>query len=277
MDDTLQSRHPYARPWDPSVELRRFRPTKPRESTLNGGQTVDRNRRTFLSFLHSYYSTNIRSHLPGEKIKQPGRSPSNRTHRTFDEQGRMETRTNAYKTRGNAWKANIRAKTNVKTKAKANTQLEEGMNTSWAQKKVRLPAYPRGCHVITRHLVQQVDEIRDYEVGLANLFIMHTSASLTINENASPDVPLDMEDALNRIVPEGKMYRHLDEGLDDMPAHVKSSLMGCSLTVPISAGKLCLGTWQGIYLNEHRDYGGARTVVVTLQGQKRNDGRKYGV
>eukprot|EP00894_Picocystis_sp_ML_P000356 jgi/Pico_ML_1/50873/g2004.t1 len=151
------------------------------------------------------------------------------------------------------------------------------MTTSWAQKKVRLPAFSRGCHVITRHLVQQVEEIREYEVGIANLFIMHTSASLTINENASPDVPLDMEDALNRIVPEGKMYRHLDEGLDDMPAHVKSSLMGCSLTVPISAGKLCLGTWQGIYLNEHRDYGGARTVVVTLQGQKRSDGRKYGV
>jgi len=189
----------------------------------------------------------------------------------------METRANAYKTCGNAWKAKKRAKPNVQTNAQANTQLADGMSTYWAQKKVRLPAYPRGCHVITRHLVQQVEEIREYEVGLANLFIMHTSASLTINENASPDVPLDMEDALNRIVPEGKMYRHLDEGLDDMPAHVKSSLMGCSLTVPISAGKLSLGTWQGIYLNEHRDYGGARTVVVTLQGQKRNDGRKYGV
>jgi len=176
-----------------------------------------------------------------------------------------------------AWKSRKHESQALRTKVKAEASISEGMTTSWAQKKVRLPAFSRGCHVITRHLVQQVEEIREYEVGIANLFIMHTSASLTINENASPDVPLDMEDALNRIVPEGKMYRHLDEGLDDMPAHVKSSLMGCSLTVPISAGKLCLGTWQGIYLNEHRDYGGARTVVVTLQGQKRSDGRKYGV
>lgn len=150
------------------------------------------------------------------------------------------------------------------------------MSTAWSQKTVCLPSYPRGCHVITRHLLHQLDDLRDYEVGLAHFFVMHTSASLTINENASPDVPLDLEDALNRIVPEGNMYRHLDEGLDDMPAHVKSSLMGCSLTVPISAGRLCLGTWQGIYLNEHRDHGGSRTIVVTLQGRKRSDGRRYG-
>jgi thiamine phosphate synthase YjbQ (UPF0047 family) len=133
---------------------------------------------------------------------------------------------------------------------------------------------------------------------------MHTSASLTINENASPDVPLDLAgtsitdthnlsriilltvidsrfgfaDSLDRLVPEGTKikYRHDDEGPDDMPAHVKSSLMGPSLTIPVSKGKLALGTWQGIYLNEHRDYGGARRLVVTIQGQKRGDGRSYG-
>ncbi|KAH7420562.1 hypothetical protein KP509_13G012500 [Ceratopteris richardii] len=110
---------------------------------------------------------------------------------------------------------------------------------------------------------------------MANLFVMHTSASLTINENASPDVPLDMEDALNRMVPEGHQYRHLDEGLDDMPAHVKSSMMGCSLTIPIRGGRFCLGIWQGIWLNEHRDYGGPRKICITLQGKPRSDGRLY--
>jgi len=112
-------------------------------------------------------------------------------------------------------------------------------------------------------------------MGLANLFVMHTSASLTINENASPDVPLDLNDSLDRIVPEGRQYRHLEEGLDDMPAHIKSSLMGASLTIPIQHGRLALGMWQGIYLNEHRNYGGSRSVCVTLQGRKRTDGRKY--
>ena len=128
------------------------------------------------------------------------------------------------------------------------------MATDWAQKKVSLGSKKRGCHVITRDIVQQVPEIKDFEVGLANIWILHTSASLTINENASPDVPPDLADALDRIVPEGTQvrYRHDDEGPDDMPAHVKSSLMGPSLTIPISNGRLALGTWQGIYLNEHR-------------------------
>jgi len=143
------------------------------------------------------------------------------------------------------------------------------------QKVVTLPSFKRGCHVVTSKVMEQLPEICEFEVGMANFFIQHTSASLTINENASPDVPLDLNDSLDRIVPEGKFYRHLDEGLDDMPAHVKSSLMGPSLDIPIRAGSLALGTWQGIYLNEHRDSGGARSLVVTMQGQKRPDGRKY--
>lgn len=140
---------------------------------------------------------------------------------------------------------------------------------------VELQPYSRGCHVITRKLVQQLPELADLEVGMVNLFVQHTSASLTINENASPDVPLDLNDALNRIAPEGPMYRHDDEGSDDMPAHVKSSLMGASLTIPIQHGRLALGTWQGIYLNEHRNFGGSRRLIITVQGQKRADGRKY--
>mmetsp|Transcript_19990 Transcript_19990/g.55541 ORF Transcript_19990/g.55541 Transcript_19990/m.55541 type:complete len:238 (+) Transcript_19990:147-860(+) len=145
----------------------------------------------------------------------------------------------------------------------------------WEQKIITLPAYNRGCHVVTRKLLEQLPELLEFEVGMANLFIQHTSASLTINENASPDVPKDLNDSLDKIVPEGNWYRHLDEGMDDMPAHVKSSLMGPSLDLPIRAGRLALGTWQGIYLNEHRNYGGARTIVITLQGCKRADGRKY--
>ncbi|GMH36971.1 hypothetical protein BSKO_04844 [Bryopsis sp. KO-2023] len=156
-------------------------------------------------------------------------------------------------------------KTNVACNSAATTLTSE-----WAQKSISLPAFKRGCHVVTRHFVDEVPEIKDFQVGLANLFIMHTSASLTINENASPDVPLDLNDTLDRMVPEGNVYRHLDEGYDDMPAHVKSSLMGPSLTIPINGGRLALGTWQGIYLNEHRNYGGSRTVVVTIQGRKKN-------
>lgn len=146
----------------------------------------------------------------------------------------------------------------------------------WLQKSLELPPYSRGCHVITRNLLQLLPEISEFEVGMANFFIQHTSAALTINENASPDVPLDLSDSLDKIVPEGNHYRHLDEGLDDMPAHVKSSLMGPSLNIPIHHGRLALGIWQGIYLTEFRNYGGPRTIFVTIQGQKRKDGRKYG-
>ncbi|KAL4435588.1 hypothetical protein ABPG77_002551 [Micractinium sp. CCAP 211/92] len=151
------------------------------------------------------------------------------------------------------------------------------MPLSRLQRVVELPTLPRGCHVITRQLLQQLPELAEFEVGLANLFVQHTSASLTINENASPDVPLDLADSLDRLAPEGNkvQYRHDDEGPDDMPAHVKSSLMGASLTLPIQHGRLALGTWQGIYLNEHRNYGGPRRLVITIQGQRRADGRKY--
>ncbi|GFR39698.1 hypothetical protein Agub_g177, partial [Astrephomene gubernaculifera] len=155
------------------------------------------------------------------------------------------------------------------------TQAPEGPQTRWLQKTVVLPPYPRGCHVITRRIYEMVPELAAFEVGLAHIFIQHTSASLTVNENASPEVPLDLNDALDRLAPEGNYYRHDDEGSDDMPAHVKSSLMGVSLLLPISRGRLALGTWQGVYLNEHRNSGGPRTLLVTLQGQVRGDGRKY--
>ncbi|CAK9220248.1 unnamed protein product [Sphagnum troendelagicum] len=145
--------------------------------------------------------------------------------------------------------------------------------TEWVQRTIELPVYKRGCHIITRDIYRAVPELAQFRVGIAHLFVMHTSASLTINENASPDVPLDMEDTLNRMVPEGHQYRHLDEGFDDMPAHVKSSMMGCSLTIPISAGRLNLGTWQGIWLNEHRNYGGSRHICITIQGERRTDGK----
>lgn len=132
--------------------------------------------------------------------------------------------------------------------------------------------------MITRKVAEAVPEISEFEVGLANIFIQHTSASLTLNENASPDVLLDLADALDTLAPEGDkvQYRHDDEGFDDMPAHIKSSLMGNSLTIPIHHGRLALGTWQGIYLNEHRNYGGSRRIQVTIHGQKRADGRSYG-
>ena len=137
--------------------------------------------------------------------------------------------------------------------------------TEWSTKTVELPPYARGCHVITRHLLQEIQPtLQTIEAGLANFFIQHTSASLTINENASPDVPLDLADALDTLAPEGckVLYRHSGEGPDDMPAHIKSSLMGPSLTVPIAHGRLALGTWQGIYLNEHRNYGGYRSLFA---------------
>lgn len=150
--------------------------------------------------------------------------------------------------------------------------------TEWVSKNISIPAVSRGCHLITRKVAEAVPEISEFEVGLANIFIQHTSASLTLNENASPDVLLDLADALDTLAPEGDkvQYRHDDEGFDDMPAHIKSSLMGNSLTIPIHHGRLALGTWQGIYLNEHRNYGGSRRIQVTIHGQKRADGRSYG-
>jgi len=135
------------------------------------------------------------------------------------------------------------------------------------QNEVRLPAMPRGFHLVTRLIEREVPEIKEIEVGLLHVFIKHTSASLTVNENADPTVREDFEAHFDRAVPENEpYYRHTAEGPDDMPAHIKASLMGTSVTIPISSGRLNLGTWQGIYLCEHRDRGGSRRLVVTAIG-----------
>jgi secondary thiamine-phosphate synthase enzyme len=137
---------------------------------------------------------------------------------------------------------------------------------SWSQHHVTLKARPRGVHLVTREIVDALPDLRHLHVGLAHIFIRHTSASLTLNENASPDVRRDLDTWLNATVPEQFAWTHTDEGSDDMPAHVKAALMGSSLTLPIAGGRLALGTWQGIYLCEHRDRGGPRSLLVTLNG-----------
>ncbi|KAF8982006.1 hypothetical protein BGZ46_001965 [Entomortierella lignicola] len=137
---------------------------------------------------------------------------------------------------------------------------------SWAQTTIRLPAKARGCHLVTSEIEKQVTELKQYSVGMANLFLQHTSASLTLNENADPDVRVDMEMTLNKLAPESLPYVHADEGPDDMPGHVKSSLFGVSLNIPITNGRFNLGTWQGIWLCEHRNHASGRKIVVTLQG-----------
>ncbi|MCA8987305.1 MAG: secondary thiamine-phosphate synthase enzyme YjbQ [Planctomycetaceae bacterium] len=142
----------------------------------------------------------------------------------------------------------------------------------WIQREIVLPACSRGFHLITRHVLDAVPELASVDVGLMHVFILHTSASLTINENADPDVLVDMESSLNAIVPENFPYVHTCEGPDDMPAHVKSSLMGASVIVPVRQGKPVLGIWQGIYLCEHRDHGGRRRIVITIQGEGRSQG-----
>ena len=137
----------------------------------------------------------------------------------------------------------------------------------WIQRQITLRSRPRGFHLITDEILQQMPELKEIEVGILHLFIQHTSASLSINENASPDVRSDMERHFNEMVPENApYYDHTDEGPDDMPAHVKASLLGSTLSIPITRGRLALGTWQGIYLCEHRDRGGSRRVVATVMG-----------
>lgn len=138
----------------------------------------------------------------------------------------------------------------------------------WHQTQLSLPSFPRGFHLITRHVVDALPELKEFGVGMLQVFIQHTSASLTINENADPDVRVDMETAVNLICPESMPFVHTCEGPDDMPAHVKSSFFGCQLQIPISDGRLALGTWQGIYLCEHRNRGGSRRLVLTIQGQR---------
>lgn len=138
----------------------------------------------------------------------------------------------------------------------------------WIQHEIRLKPKARGFHLITDEVLAQVSELRRIRVGIMHVFIQHTSASLTLNENADPTVRQDFERFFNRLVPEDEpYYRHVDEGSDDMPAHLKGSLLGSSLTLPISNGRLNVGIWQGIYLCEHRNHGGGRTLVVTLQGE----------
>jgi secondary thiamine-phosphate synthase enzyme len=138
----------------------------------------------------------------------------------------------------------------------------------WIQKEVTLKSRTRGFHLITDELLRALPELRDFKIGMLNVFILHTSASLTINENADPSVRQDFESYFNHAIPDGTSYfRHQDEGPDDMPAHLKASLLGSSLNIPITNGQLRLGIWQGIYLCEHRDHGGSRSVVMTLQGE----------
>ncbi len=136
------------------------------------------------------------------------------------------------------------------------------------QVEISLPPYSRGFHIITNLIEEALPEISKCSIGLLHVFIKHTSASLTINENADPTVRTDFESHFNKFIPENApYYRHDYEGSDDMPAHLKTSTLGCSVSIPVSNGHLNLGTWQGIYLGEHRNYGGQRKIVITLQGK----------
>lgn len=137
----------------------------------------------------------------------------------------------------------------------------------WHQHLLTLPAFTRGLHLITPHVLEAVPELAEVSVGLLHVYIQHTSASLSINENADPDVRADLEAALNALAPESFPYAHTLEGPDDMPAHVKAALLGSSVTIPVCDGRLLLGHWQGIYLCEHRNHGGRRHLVLTLQGE----------
>lgn len=138
----------------------------------------------------------------------------------------------------------------------------------WLQKEIRLQSRPRGFHLVTDEVLRALPELSGFKVGLMNVFIRHTSASLTLNENADPTVRQDFENWFNHAVRENEpYYRHQDEGADDMPAHLKSSLLGASLNIPVTNGRPALGTWQGIYLCEHRNHGGSRSIVVTVQGE----------
>ena len=138
----------------------------------------------------------------------------------------------------------------------------------WLQREITLRPRPRGFHLVTRDVLEALPELEALQAGLLHLFIRHTSASLTLNENASPDVRDDFESYFNDAVREDARYwTHTYEGPDDMPAHIKASLLGPSLTLPVADGRLALGTWQGVYLCEHRDHGGARSLVVTVHGE----------
>jgi len=137
----------------------------------------------------------------------------------------------------------------------------------WIQKEINLKPRVRGFHIITKNILKRIPELKNFKVGILQLFIRHTSASLTINENADKNVRQDFEAHFNVLVPENqKYYKHTCEGADDIPAHLKSSLLGSSISIPITNGKLNLGTWQGIYLCEHRDQGTERKIIATIEG-----------
>ncbi len=138
----------------------------------------------------------------------------------------------------------------------------------WIQKEINLGNYGRGFHLVTEEIEEAIPELRKIKVGMANIFIKHTSASLSLNENADPDVRVDLESHFNKLAPENAShYTHTYEGSDDMPAHIKSTIIGASLSIPVSNGRFNLGTWQGIYLCEHRNRPGSRKVVVTINGE----------
>ncbi len=137
----------------------------------------------------------------------------------------------------------------------------------WLQRDLTLRPRPRGFHLVTREVLEQLPELGDLRAGLCHLFLRHTSASLTLNENASPEVRRDLRTWLDAAVPEEFAWTHTLEGADDMPAHVKASLLGPSVSFPVAGGRPALGTWQGIYLCEHRDRGGSRSLVVTAWGE----------
>jgi len=137
----------------------------------------------------------------------------------------------------------------------------------WQQKEIQLKPHARGFHLITDEVLGKINAINHVKIGILNLFIKHTSASLAINENADPTVRSDLETHINKMVPEGMpYYKHNDEGDDDMPAHIKATIIGTSLSIPITNGQLNMGIWQGIYLCEHRERGGSRNIIATIQG-----------
>lgn len=144
---------------------------------------------------------------------------------------------------------------------------KSALTSNWHQQEITLPPFRRGFHLITSHIERELSELANVKIGQLHLWLQHTSASLTINENADPSVRSDLEAWFNHTVLESsEFFTHTYEGSDDMPAHVKSSLLGCELTIPIKDGRLQLGTWQGIILGEHRNNGGSRRITATLQG-----------
>lgn len=144
------------------------------------------------------------------------------------------------------------------------------MGFIFLQKKISLTSKGKGFHIITGELLNVLPELYKFKIGIVNIFLQHTSASLSINENVSPDVRQDLEKHFDKIVPENApYYEHTSEGSDDMPAHIKSTMIGQSLTIPISNGKLALGDWQGIYLCEHRNFGGTRKILITIMGEEK--------